>query len=117
DQGYELSAAQSPVTTRHLVEAVGEGETLLFPRQQPEAVTDGADQHRGILETREVDIAREVLGELLHPDVIVAPEGDPIELHLEPRAGEAGEQQFVVPELLAHAHGERIVPRGEPERL
>ena len=82
-----------------------------------DTVADGADQHRGILEPGEVGVAGEVLGELLDSDVIAPPEGNPVELHPEQRAGEAGEQELVVLQLLAHAHGQCVVPRGKPDRL
>ena len=74
-QSDVLSAAQYPATARSLIEAVGEPETLRFPSQQPDTVAADADQHQRILETREVDIAREVLGELLYRDVVAPPEG------------------------------------------
>jgi hypothetical protein len=45
-QGDDLAAAQASVTTRTLVEAVGEGEGVWLPGQQRQAVTNGAHQDR-----------------------------------------------------------------------
>ena len=71
DEGDVLAASQAAVAAGGLVEAVGEGEAFFFPGQQTGSVADGADQDVGVLEPGEVDVASEVLGELLDGDVTV----------------------------------------------
>jgi hypothetical protein len=117
-QGDVLAASQAAVAAGGLVEAVGESEALLLPGQETGPVADGTDRDVGVLEAGEVDVAGEVVGELLDGEVaVIAPEGDRVEFHPEAGTGVGGDQGFVVPELLADPGGEGVVARGEAERL
>src|SRR5581483_11348433 len=57
---------------------------------------------------RKINVAGEIVGELLDLHVVAAPERDAIELHFEAGAGKRGDEQLVVPQLLAGAHREWI---------
>ena len=48
--------------------------------------------------------------------MIAAPERHAVELHAQARGGETRDEQFVVAQLLAGPHGERVLA-GEPDRL
>ena len=73
-QRHHLSTAQPSVAPRALVVALGVRERVGLPGEQRQPVADRLHQHLGPGEPRQVEIAREVLDELLHRDVIAAPE-------------------------------------------
>ena len=100
-----LSAAETAIPPGVLVDAVRVAEALGHPGQQADASGDGLQQHRRVLQARQVEIAGEVVDELSDRHVIAAPERHPVELHPEARAGEAGHQQLVA-----------LQPAGDPDR-
>ncbi len=96
-----------------VVVAVGVGEGVLLPGEQGDAVADGGEQHAGIGQARQVEVAREVLDELLDGDMVAAPERHAVEFHAQASGGKAGEQQLVGAQLLAaRARPARPGPKG-----
>jgi hypothetical protein len=89
---------------------------ILGPCQEPEAVADRVDQHGRVLEPREVEIAREVFGELFDLDVVAAPEGDAVQLQPQPGSRERRDKTLLVLELLGCPDSEPLLP-GQPNRL
>ena len=104
-------APQAAIAARRLVEAVGIGEASLRPEQQAEAVLNGALDHRRVLEPRQVDVAGEVLGELLDGDVVAAPKRDASSSMRSRVPASAGDQQLLAAQSLARTRRQRVLPR------
>src|SRR5690606_30045431 len=105
----QLTAAQAPIPTCRLVEAVGIGERVLRPHEQPKTIANRAEQHLRVAQARQIEVPSEIVNELPDLDMVATPQGDAVQLHPEPRWCEAGNQQFVTPELFAGARGERVL--------
>src|SRR5215813_3924928 len=62
--GGVLPPTQTAITLGSLVVTFCICERILLPRQQCAAVADRAEQHQGLLETRQVEVPPEVVNEL-----------------------------------------------------
>ena len=85
--------------------------------RRADSVAHRLQEHRGGGDAREIEIAREVLDDLLDGDVVAAPQRDAIELHPQAGGGEAGHQQLITLQLLARSGRQRILarqPHGQP---
>jgi len=69
-----------------------------------------------VSEAGQVEVASEVLDELLDLDVIPAPERHAVEFHAKPRGGEAGDQPLIASQLLARSYRQRLLSR-QPDGL
>src|SRR5262249_3708931 len=72
--GDVLPVTQTTIALCSLVVAFRIRERILLTGQQGAAGADRAEQHRGVFETWQVEIAPEVIDELLNSDVIAAPQ-------------------------------------------
>ena len=111
----QRAAAQPQIPAGRLVVAIGQPEGVL-PDHQIHAIADRVQQHRGIFEARQIEIAGEILNQLLHGDMMTAPERYAVEFHAQARRREAGEIQLVGAQLLAGAHRQGV-GAGETQRL
>ena len=69
-----LAGAQTAVAFGGFVVALGEGERVLPPTEQSNAVPDRPDKDPGVAQARQVQVPGEILGELLHQHVVVPPQ-------------------------------------------
>ena len=76
--------------------AFGQGEGLRLPGQQRQAVRDRPRQHPRAGEAGQVEVSGEVLHELPHRDVPVAPQGHAVQVGAEDGPAKGVDQQLVV---------------------
>lgn len=107
---------QSAVASRRFIAAVREGERILLPGQQGEAGSYRFEQHCGLFEPGQIEIAGEVFDKLSNGHIVPTPERHAVQLHAEPGCGKGQNQQLFVPQLLAGTRGERVLT-GETDRL
>ena len=93
-----LPSTQPQIPFRLRVDAVRVGERVLSPGEQADTVLHGPEQHGGILQTREVYVACEVLDKLPDFNVLATPQRDPVQLQPKTSTREAGEEELLAPE-------------------
>ena len=107
---------QAAVATRLFVVAVRVGKGVVHPGHQRQPCLDGTDQHRRPPQPRQVEVAAIVLDQLPDRHMITPPQRDAVQFHAQQGRRVGGHQQFVVLQLLARPHRQRILA-GEPEGL
>src|SRR5579883_3281960 len=65
-----MPAMQPAVARRRFVVTLRIAERVCTPCQQGEPIPDGLHQHLGTGDARQIEIAREIVDELLHRDVV-----------------------------------------------
>src|SRR5437899_8346834 len=84
-----LPDPEATVAPRRLVVAVGVSEGILLPGDESHAFPYGVDQNARVLQPRQIDVAGEVVDELLDGNAlcrVAAPERDLVQLHAKPGA-------------------------------
>ena len=116
-QRNDLSATQPAISLHLVIEAVGEPERVVLPGEQGDTVVHRLQENRGVGDTRQVEVLRKVLDDLLDRHVVAAPQRDAIELHPQSRGGKSGHEKLVALQLPARPRRQRALarqPHGQP---
>ena len=105
-----LAAAKTTIDILILVIDVCEGERVPFPHQETGPIPYGEKQKLRIPQSRQVEVAGEVVHELPYRHMVSSPERHPIELHAQQGSGIA-RVELIAPDLPARPFGERALAR------
>ena len=104
-------APKAAISLALVVEAVREGESVLFPGQQADTLADRLQENRGVAEARQVGEPCKIFNDLFDRYVIAAPQGHAVELHSQKSGSEARHQKFIAFQFLARPDRQRILAR------